>query len=98
MVRALGTIAINDDAPPEASDPVERALLLAPRFAARAELHDREASFPFENFNELSEAGLLALTVPAAFGGGGAGAHNAARVLGVVGKADPSTALVLAMH
>jgi alkylation response protein AidB-like acyl-CoA dehydrogenase len=98
MVRALGTIAINDDAPPEASDPVERALLLAPRFAARAELHDREASFPFENFNELSEAGLLSLTVPAAFGGGGAGAHNAARVLGVVGKADPSTALVLAMH
>src|ERR1700684_3196180 len=98
MVRALGTIAINDDAPPEASDPVELALLLAPRFAARAALHDREASFPFENFNELSEAGLLALTVPAAFGGGGAGAHNAARVLGVVGKADPSTALVLAMH
>jgi alkylation response protein AidB-like acyl-CoA dehydrogenase len=72
--------------------------MLAPRFAACAELHDREASFPFENFKELSEAGLLALTVPAVFGGGGAGARDTARVLGVIGKADPSTALVLSMH
>ena len=98
MVRALGTVAINDDAPPGVADPVERALLLAPRFAARAGLHDREASFPFENFNDLSEAGLLALTVPAALGGGGAGLRDTARVLGVLGKADPSTALVLSMH
>jgi len=98
MVRALGTVAIIDDAPPGSSDPVERALLLAPRFAARAELHDREASFPFENFKDLSEAGLLALTVPAALGGGGAGLRDTARVLGVLGKADPSTALVLSMH
>jgi hypothetical protein len=98
MVRALGTVAINDDAPPGGSDPVERALLLAPRFAARAELHDRQASFPFENFKDLSEAGLLALTVPAALGGGGAGLRDTARVLGVLGKADPSTALVLSMH
>jgi alkylation response protein AidB-like acyl-CoA dehydrogenase len=98
MVRALGTIAVNENTPLGVSDPVERALLLAPRFAARAELHDREASFPFENFSELSEAGLLALTVPAALGGGGAGARDAAHILGIFGKADPSTALVLSMH
>jgi hypothetical protein len=98
MVRALGTIAINDDTGPRNSDPVERALLLAPRFSERAGLHDREASFPFENFKELSEAGLLALTVPAALGGGGAGARDAARILGIFAKADPSTALVLSMH
>jgi alkylation response protein AidB-like acyl-CoA dehydrogenase len=98
MVRALGTIAVNENTPLGVSDPVERALLLAPRFAARAELHDREASFPFENFSELSEAGLLALTVPAALGGGGAGARDAAHILGILGKADPSTALVLSMH
>ena len=48
-------------------------------FAARAAQHDRDASFPFENFKELSEAGLLALTVPAALGGHGAGALDAAR-------------------
>jgi alkylation response protein AidB-like acyl-CoA dehydrogenase len=98
MVRALGTVAINENIQPQAFDPVERARLLAPRFAARAERHDREASFPFENFKELSEAGLLALTVPAAFGGSGAGARDAARILGIFGKADPSTALVLSMH
>ena len=98
MVRALGTTALSERVPLYAPDSVERALRLAPRFAERAALHDREASFPFENFNELSEAGLLALTVPVALGGSGAGAREAARVLGVLAKADPSTALVLSMH
>jgi alkylation response protein AidB-like acyl-CoA dehydrogenase len=79
-------------------DLVARASELAAGFAERAPAHDREASFPFENFRELSEAGLLALTVPAALGGVGAGAAEAACILGIVGKADPSTALVLSMH
>ncbi len=61
-------------------------------------LHDRAASFPFENFQELSEAGLLALPVPKALGGAGAGVREAARVVNAVGKADAATALVLAMH
>jgi alkylation response protein AidB-like acyl-CoA dehydrogenase len=76
----------------------DRATLLASEFAARASQHDRDASFPFENFDELSEAGLLALTVPAALGGSGAGALDAARIMNILGKADPSTALVLSMH
>jgi len=76
----------------------DRATLLASEFAARASQHDRDASFPFENFDELSEAGLLALTVPAALGGSGAGALDAARIINILGKADPSTALVLSMH
>jgi alkylation response protein AidB-like acyl-CoA dehydrogenase len=74
------------------------ARLLAAEVAARAALHDRDGSFPFENFKDLSEAGLLALTVPTALGGHGAGALDAARVIGIFGKADPSTALVLSMH
>ncbi|MET4796038.1 alkylation response protein AidB-like acyl-CoA dehydrogenase [Bradyrhizobium japonicum] len=64
----------------------------------RAAEHDRTGSFPFENFRELSEAGLLSLTVPAVHGGAGAGARYAVRVIGIIGKADPSTALVLSMH
>jgi alkylation response protein AidB-like acyl-CoA dehydrogenase len=85
-----------------ATDPVptvfDRAQRLAGEFATRAAQHDREASFPFENFEDLSEAGLLALTVPAALGGSGAGALDAARIINIIGKADPSTALVLSMH
>ncbi|MEI9922394.1 MAG: acyl-CoA dehydrogenase family protein [Bradyrhizobium sp.] len=79
-------------------DVFERANALASEFATRAAQHDRDASFPFENFDALSEAGLLALTVPAALGGHGAGALDAARIIGIFGKADPSTALVLSMH
>jgi alkylation response protein AidB-like acyl-CoA dehydrogenase len=79
-------------------DYIARAEALAETFAARAAEHDRTGSFPFENFRELSEAGLLSLTVPAAHGGAGAGARYTARVLGIIGKADPSTALVLSMH
>jgi alkylation response protein AidB-like acyl-CoA dehydrogenase len=76
----------------------ERADALAADFATRAARHDKEASFPFENFNRLSEAGLLALTVPSALGGSGAGLGEAARIVGIIAKAEPSTALVLSMH
>jgi alkylation response protein AidB-like acyl-CoA dehydrogenase len=77
---------------------IDRVNLLVPGFAERAPSHDRAASFPFENFQELSEAGLLALPVPKALGGAGAGVREAARVVNAVGKADAATALVLAMH
>jgi alkylation response protein AidB-like acyl-CoA dehydrogenase len=77
---------------------IDRVNLLAPGFAERAPLHDRAASFPFENFQELSDAGLLALPVPKAFGGAGAGVGETARVVSAVGKADAATGLVLAMH
>ncbi|MGM4927724.1 acyl-CoA dehydrogenase family protein [Tardiphaga sp. 619_E2_N8_5] len=77
---------------------IDRVNLLVPGFAERAPSHDRAASFPFENFQELSEASLLALPVPKALGGAGAGVREAARVVNAVGKADAATALVLAMH
>jgi alkylation response protein AidB-like acyl-CoA dehydrogenase len=98
MVSAQGN-SIRKKPPMEATPTIfDRANVLAAKFSARAALHDRDASFPFENFTELSEAGLLALTVPAALGGSGAGALDAARIIGIFGKADPSTALVLSMH
>jgi alkylation response protein AidB-like acyl-CoA dehydrogenase len=77
---------------------VDRATALASDFATRAASHDRDASFPFENFTQLSDAGLLALTVPTALGGSGAGLFEAARIVGIFAKGDPSTALVLSMH
>lgn len=98
MVSAQGT-SIRKDVPEQQKPAfLDCAKLLASEFAARAAEHDRDASFPFENFKELSEAGLLALTVPTALGGAGAGARDAAHIIGIFGKADPSTALVLSMH
>jgi alkylation response protein AidB-like acyl-CoA dehydrogenase len=98
MVTVNGTTAAKPPVKHSETDIVGRALELSWGFAERAAAHDRDASFPFRNFDELSEAGLLSLTVPAALGGGGAGAQTAARVLQIFGKADPSTALVLSMH
>jgi alkylation response protein AidB-like acyl-CoA dehydrogenase len=98
MVSAQGNSIRQELAVDTAPVMFERANGLAGEFAARAAVHDREASFPFENFTRLSEAGLLALTVPAALGGAGAGALDAARIIGILAKADPSTALVLSMH
>ncbi|QOZ71246.1 acyl-CoA dehydrogenase family protein [Bradyrhizobium arachidis] len=92
------TTAVQGRAAHNEPDFIARAETLAEGFAARAAEHDRTGSFPFENFRELSEAGLLSLTVPAAHGGGGAGARYAAKILGIIGKADASTALVLSMH
>ena len=98
MVTTSGNIAARESPQQAGPDSVERASRLSATFAERAVAHDREGSFPFENFKDLSEAGLLSLTVPAALGGGGAGALVTARILGIFGKSDPSTALVLSMH
>ncbi len=42
------------------------------RFAPRAERHDREASFPFDDYDDLRADGLLGLCVPERYGGLGA--------------------------
>ncbi|MEG2029381.1 MAG: acyl-CoA dehydrogenase family protein [Janthinobacterium sp.] len=82
-------------------DSPEFAALLAgltARFAAGAARHDRDASFPHDNFDHLQELGLLALTVPRALGGLGATLEQTARVVAAVARGEPSTALVLTMQ
>jgi alkylation response protein AidB-like acyl-CoA dehydrogenase len=71
---------------------------LAAAFAARAVAHDRDGSFPFENFEELREAGFLALTVPRRFGGPEASLETFLRVQEELAAGDGSTALALNMH
>jgi len=66
--------------------------------AERAAEHDRAASFPHEAFQALHRIGVLNLTVPAELGGGGAALAEAVETVRAVGAADPSVALVLAMH
>ena len=74
------------------------ARTLAAEFGARAALHDREGSFPHQNFADLQRAGLLALAAPRALGGQGASATQLGEVVGAVAQGCPATALVLTMQ
>ncbi|MGD9893584.1 MAG: acyl-CoA dehydrogenase family protein [Dehalococcoidia bacterium] len=88
-------------AAPRTRDPsqaVSVASELARDFAVRAGDHDRDASFPFENFDLLHQSGLLNLTVPTEFGGMGAGLSVTCKVVEEIARGDASTALVYAMH
>jgi alkylation response protein AidB-like acyl-CoA dehydrogenase len=71
---------------------------LSAEFGATAEQHDRDASFPHQNFERLHELGLLGLTVPRALGGLGANLAQTTRVVAAVARGEPSTALVLTMQ
>ncbi|BAY49585.1 acyl-CoA dehydrogenase type 2 [Scytonema sp. HK-05] len=79
-------------------DLFERVEALAADFGIRAAAHDRDGTFPFENFEALHEAQLLSLTVPQEFGGQGLGYSVICRVIETIAKGDASTALVLTMH
>ncbi len=72
------------------------ALLAA--LAAHAAEDDRAARFPAASLALLHQEGLLALTTPARWGGGGAGLARAAKVVAAVGGACASTGLILAMQ
>ncbi len=71
---------------------------LTARFAAGADQHDRDSSFPFENFADLHQAGLLALTAPKDLGGLAADLPTALKVVQAVARGEPATALVLVMQ
>jgi alkylation response protein AidB-like acyl-CoA dehydrogenase len=71
---------------------------LTAEFSATAAQHDRDGSFPHQNFERLHELGLLGLTVPRALGGLGATLAQTTRVIAAVARGEPSTALVLTMQ
>ncbi len=68
------------------------------RFAPRADRHDREASFPFDDYDDLSKAGLLALCVPERYGGRGASYETYCLVAEQLAQGNGSTALTFNMH
>jgi len=68
------------------------------RFAPRAAHHDREASFPFDDYADLRSAGLLGLCVPARHGGLGADYETYCLVSEQLAQGNASTALTFNMH
>ncbi|MFN0162233.1 MAG: acyl-CoA dehydrogenase family protein [Burkholderiales bacterium] len=68
------------------------------KFAGRAERYDREASFPFENYADMREAGLLRICVPEQYGGWGADFTTYVMVSAELGRYCGSTALTFNMH
>lgn len=68
------------------------------RFAPRAERHDREASFPFDDYADLRAAGLIGLCVPERFGGLGASYETYCLVAEQIAQGNASTALTFNMH
>jgi alkylation response protein AidB-like acyl-CoA dehydrogenase len=68
------------------------------RFAPRADRHDREASFPFDDYDDLRKAGLLALCVPERYGGRGASYETYCLVAEQLAQGNGSTALTFNMH
>jgi alkylation response protein AidB-like acyl-CoA dehydrogenase len=68
------------------------------RFGPRAASHDRDSSFPFDNFADLRDAGLLGICVPQAHGGLGADFATYALVSAEMGRHCGSTALAFNMH
>ncbi|SET59052.1 Acyl-CoA dehydrogenase [Oceanobacillus limi] len=67
-------------------------------FSERAHKHDKEGSFPFENFHDLKEIGYPALTIPEQYGGVGISLYELILAQETIAKADGSTALAIGWH
>ena len=68
------------------------------KFAPRAAQHDRDATFPFDNYQDLREAGLLKICVAKELGGLGADFTTYVLVAAEIGRHCGATALSWNMH
>jgi len=84
---------------PQQRELIELAAMLGrDRFAPRAARHDRDASFPFDNYADLRAAGLLGICVPREYGGLGADFTTYVMVAAEIGRHCGATALSYNMH
>ena len=72
--------------------------VLGAKFAERAPIHDKEASFPTQNYIDLRDAGFLKLVIPEDFGGYGFSLGEYATIGAEIGKYCGATALTFNMH
>ncbi len=80
------------------TEAVEAARRLAPRLAGRAATHDRDGSFPVDDFADLRAAGMFGLMVPVRLGGLGATFAQYTEVAYELARGNGATALVFNMH
>ena len=66
--------------------------------APRAAMHDREATFPIENFRDMRGEGLLAICIPESEGGAGASFRTYCLAAAELGRYCGATALSWNMH
>ena len=90
--QATGELLVEDmtEAELERARRVDQVL---PALAERAVEADRSGEFPLEHVRTISEAGLLGLTVPVAYGGLGGGLRDLSAATFAMATACPSTAL-----
>jgi len=78
---------------------IERARRLAlERFAPRAAGHDRDATFPFDDYADLRAEGMLGLCIPSRYGGLGASYETYCLVAEQLAQGNASTSLTFNMH
>jgi SfnB family sulfur acquisition oxidoreductase len=111
MPSALATLDVDAKefrAPPLRSPPAPRirddseALAVAEEVAAelkkRAVERDRDRILPYEEMELVSDTGLLAITVPKAYGGAGVRAETVARVIAALSRSDGSIGQIPQNH
>lgn len=77
---------------------LDAARELSLTFAKTASHYDAGTEFPHENIWLVHQAGLTALTAPVELGGHGANLAEAAEVIRLIARGEPSTALILIMQ
>ncbi|MEM6587855.1 MAG: 3-sulfinopropanoyl-CoA desulfinase [Pseudomonadota bacterium] len=74
---------------------LNRAKLLVPTFAQRAAHWDKTRSYPWPNVKEMTEAGLMGMTIPEEFGGKGASYLQMVEIIEEIAKACTLSARIL---
>src|SRR4051794_7812270 len=110
MPAALATV-LNDApfrVPPLRNRPVRRirddaeaiavAREVAGKLAAGAVTRDRERRLPYDEMDAISDAGLLAISVPKTFGGAGVASGTVAEVIAALSAADGSIGQIPQNH
>ncbi|MEQ8665699.1 MAG: 3-sulfinopropanoyl-CoA desulfinase [Rhodospirillales bacterium] len=74
---------------------VAAAQALAPGFAERAPRWDKTRAYCWDSVRELTDAGLLGMTIPEAYGGGGANFHDVVLVVEEIARACTLSARIV---